>query len=147
MKAREQGSSGQTTSTGKPGIPLINGQLLPRKASQLFEQRQDAIGFLLDGHLWKLLWAKEHTERTGSTMSNLSLSGNGMRQTPIPKPPFLYHKMLCLGPCSSKNGVFLVMGLMRVEISGSSSLPWISGMRIATLPAFNQRSLFLVISL
>lgn len=30
--------------------------------------------------------------------SNSSLSGSGMRQTPIPKPPFLYHRMSCLGP-------------------------------------------------
>lgn len=51
VETGEQGSSGQMTSIGKSQVSLLNGELLPSKASQLLEQGQDAIGLLLDGHL------------------------------------------------------------------------------------------------
>lgn len=51
VKAGEQGTSGQMTSTGESGIPLLDWELLPGQGGQLLEQGQDAVRLLFDGHL------------------------------------------------------------------------------------------------
>lgn len=76
VEARKQSSSRKATSMGKPGISLLNGQLLPGQGGQLLEQGQDLILLLEYGHLERFWAAKRRSLHKSGLASVLRWNTN-----------------------------------------------------------------------